>query len=276
MTQHPPVFPFNILPMLNETAHTSEKKELKSVTNLRFEHFNTGHPGDKVDLGAASFIFWKSIWQDTFDELGVTKQVWSDDFLHRELVGFFDNNRPVGLVLFRYLDLNRPSHRSVSYFQNHPKDVLDKSFSPCDLTQVSSHITIDKKWTKSQTDYPLSELLISFCLLDFLQNRKAKRMLAYLRNNRGIQNIFYRHGAEALARNVHAYNVDVDFVQITRAKAHLSTLSGCDQLALYFWNQKLNDRKGAVHDDQSRSNTNFHSATGKPHSQNELGESSFI
>jgi hypothetical protein len=253
---------------MKRAENLSEKSDKKSIFSLRFEKFNTGNPGDKVALCESSFLLWKDIWNHAFEELGVNKKVWSDDFLHRDLVGFFDGDRAVGFVLFRYLDFDRATHRMVSYFQNHPEDVLEKSFGPRDLAQISSHITIHPDWTKSKTDYPMSEILISFLALDFMEHPTASRMLAYLRNSRGIQNIFYRHGAKALAQNVFAYNCEVDFVEITKQEVHLSVLPHCDQVATYFWNQL----KGEKHDTQFGIRSREHSTPFEPRSEIELAQ----
>jgi|GEM_PF-2736393 len=261
--------------MLNEPTHPSEKNDLKSILSLRFERFDTSSPGAKSSLCEKAYLFWRQQWDQTFQELQVDKQNWSDDFLNRELVGLFDNEEPVGLMLYRFLDLSRPSHRAVSYFHNYPPEVMAQVQAPRDTVQVPSHMTVNPNWTKTKTDYPISELLISFCVLGFLENLQAQRMLGYLRKNRSTHSIFYRHGAIAVANDVQAYNVKVDFAIIPRQTARLSTLTNCDQLALYFWNQQYNTIK-RIYDYQPRPNKNINEAFGRQRSPNELGEHQFL
>lgn len=262
--------------MLKLNTHPSEKSEIKSILRLRFERFSTSHPGKKEKLCENAYQFWRSQWDQTFEELKVSKKNWSDEFLDRELVGLFDGEKPVGLMLYRFLDLSRPSSRDVSYFHNYPPEVLEKVLAPKDYVQIPTHMTMDPEWTKTKTDYPISELLISFCLLGFLEKSQAQRMLGYLRKNRSTHKIFYRHGAIAIAENVKAYNVEVDFAVIPRHTARLSTLTNCDQLALYFWNQQWMNRQGVLDDDQSRTNQILYQAARGHNPENELGKSQYL
>jgi hypothetical protein len=273
MTQHPTVFPFTILRMLNETTHTSEKRDLKSILGLNFRLFNTSSPGPHLSLCESSFHFWQNSWEKTFAELNCPQSLWSDDFLHKELGGLFINDQPIGFLLYQFLDLKRPTYQSLSYFKNYPKDLKQKVCADQDQVMAISYMTVNSDWRKTKTDYSISELLISFAVLRFLQS-PAQRLIGYFRNNRGTQNIFYRHGGHPLLQSLMAYNVEVDFAQIIRSSAHLSELPFYDQLALYFWNQDNNHfiNKGTSYDDQSRTNSVLHEATERHNPQFQLGK----
>ena len=226
---------------------------LKKVSELEFHLLSTTTPmfsptmtNPSSQVAAAKqetkkvegcFRLWEKVWAETFLELEVDrKQIKSDDFLHRELGGLFIGNEPVGFMLYSILNLSRRSNFRSSYFNNYPDELFEALVKNGDETMVISYMTIDENWRKSQTDLPISEILMGLAILRFKESR-ADKLLGYFRNNRGTQNIFYRHGGTPLLRSQRAYNVDVDFAEITHANAQLSSLPQCAGSTLRLWNQ---------------------------------------
>lgn len=223
--------------MYLEMATTGTGLTLKQTAELDFHLFKTSNPNEHQLLNERCFDLWERVWKDTFAELNVHhKQVTSDDYLSKELGGLFLGERPIGFLMYHFCDLQRRTHQKMSYFNNYPRPLYENVIANADQTMIITYMTIDPEWRKSQTDLPVSELLIGFSVMRFMESQ-AHRLLGYFRNNRGTNDIFYRHGGLALLKGEQAYNVEVDFAQITKSSAQLSTLPGCGNMTFEKWNE---------------------------------------
>lgn len=227
---------------------------MKKVAELDYYHFSTSNPGSFSLLNEACFDLWEAIWTDTFRELGVSgKQVLSDDFLSKELGGLFLDGKPVGFMLFHFCNVKKRSHQKMSYFNNYPEGLYQRIIAVGELSMVITYMTLAPEWRKASTDLPISELLMGFAVLRFLDSAAA-RLIGYFRNDRGTNDIFYRHGGLKLAEGERAYNVDVDFAQITRASAQLSSVTACAHMTLSKWFQFKN-KNGEFTNENTRTTT---------------------
>jgi hypothetical protein len=222
---------------------------LKQVVDLDFHLFETSNPGEHHSLNEKCFELWEQVWKDTFTELNVHhKQVSSDDYLSKELGGLFLGDRPIGFLMYHFCDMKRRTHQKMSYFNNYPRPLYENVIATGDQTMIITYMTIDPGWRKSQTDLPVSELLIGFSVMRFMESQSS-RLLGYFRNNRGTNDIFYRHGGLALLKGEQAYNVEVDFAQITKTSARLSTRPGCGDMTFQKWIE-FKKRKGEPYYDE--------------------------
>lgn len=209
---------------------------MNSVEGLEFYHFNTGNPGIFKEHCESAFRLWDTQWTETFKELQVEKKIFSDDFLNRELGGLFCGTQAIGFILYTFLDLKLPSNQRVHYSANYPPDLWNAYCEKEDLVMVAGHMTAAHDWRKSNTDFPISELLFSLSVLRFLDS-PADRMITYARNNRKMNDMVYRHGGNPMLQNHLAYNVEVDFIEIPRQQAKISDFSGCAPITINLWNQ---------------------------------------
>jgi hypothetical protein len=222
---------------------------MKQIVDLDFHIFQTSDPGEQTALNERCFELWEHIWIDTFKELQVhDKPVHSDDYLSKELGGLFLGDKPVGFLMYHFCDMKKRTHQKMSYFHNYPKHLYQNVISAQDQVMVITYMTLDPEWRKSLTDLPISELLIGFSVLRFMESQ-SNRLIGYFRNNRGTNDIFYRHGGLALLKGETAYNVEVDFAQITRRSARLSTLPGCADMTFLKWKEHKM-RTGETHHDE--------------------------
>jgi hypothetical protein len=228
---------------------------MNQVRNLTFAHFNTENPGAHLAHCESAFHLWEKQWSETFRELGANKEIYSDDFLNRELTGLFLGTEAIGFVLCTFIDLSRYSHRRLQYSHSHPETLWRVYSESQDQVMSTTYLTLDHDWRKSNTDYPISELIMGLSVLRFLES-PADRLIGYFRNNRGVNEMMYRHGGTPVLVNQIAYNVPVDFIQITRENARLSDWKDCAQLTLDFWtrfkfkktfNSPLNPNKETKH-----------------------------
>ncbi len=209
----------------------------KTVFDLDFKLIRTDRPSQRdARKRTRAFELWQRTWAETFKELGVDRRLNSDDFLHRELGGLFAGDKPIGFMLFHFLDLSDVVWLESAYFNNYPPEIKALHTERPEKVMVISYMTLEPEWRKSETDLPVSELLTSFAVLRFLSS-DAKRLIGYFRNNRRTNEMFYRHGGQPLLKGTSAYNVEVDFAEISRDQAQLSSLAGCGEAALELWNR---------------------------------------
>ncbi len=214
--------------------------ETNDVTRLHYINFNTNNPGIYLNHCNNTYKLWKSQWQNTFSELGVEKKLFSDDFLNRQVCGVFSNEEPIGFILYNILDLKLSSAVDSFYFHNYTEDLVNYQILKKDKALVISYMTLNPKWRKQNTNYSISELLISFVVLE-LNFSDAQRVIGYFRNNRSTNEIFYRHAGKFLQKQS-AYNVDVDFAEIHLGESHLSTQKDHAVLACKMWTSFKNEK----------------------------------
>jgi|GEM_PF-3193445 len=230
---------------------------MKFVEDLGFFHFNTSEPGEFSKHCESAFALWEEQWVSTFAKSKLEIEIFSDEFLNRELGGLFFGTKAVGFMLYSFFDFSKYSSQKARYFKNYPREVWASHHQKKDLVFSPTHMTLHPDWRKSNTNLPISELLFGFSLLRFLDS-SADRLIGYARNDLKMNEVLYRHGGYPLATNLQAYNTPVDFIEISRASAHLSDDDACAEMNLMFWNKT-----------KSRSNhhlqTVLHKRKGKNH-----------
>ncbi|NUN06204.1 MAG: iron-containing redox enzyme family protein [Bdellovibrio sp.] len=182
------------------------------------------------------YDLWQEVWPLTFAELGVNKKMSADEFLDRHIYGLkTSDNKVCGFMLIRDFQANALTLQH-SYFDNYPQVLKQELGNSYESISVITYMTIASQWRKSNTDLPLSEIIMGLCVLHFL-NGSTEKLWGYFRNNRKTQEIFYRHGGIPKAQDHWAYNVQVDVSYITHESAHLSTLQNCKVQTFNFWQQ---------------------------------------
>jgi hypothetical protein len=225
-------------------------KTTLDITKLQYLHFNTSNPLQYTDHCNSAYELWKHQWTNTFSELGVDKKLTSDDFLNRKLCGLFDKDRAVGFILYQNVDLKLNANYETLYFHNYTPDLVNHQKIKRDQVFIISYMTLNPQWRKTNTNFSISELLISFVVLEF-NFSNAQRIIGYFRNNRSTNQIFYRHAGRFLSQKS-AYNVDVDFAEIEIDKSHLSTQKDHAILSLKLWeifhnNHRTRNTKETTH-----------------------------
>ncbi len=228
----------------NVFLHGSEP--IRKVESLSFSLLDSKQFTEDKEKLKSSYLFWKNCWSDTFVELGVQKDNFSDDFLNKEIGGLFLGEKPIGFLMYHFIDLQMAAYRDSRYFKNYPPHLVNTLEKLSGTTMIITYMTVDKHWRRKYTSYSIPELLISYAVLRFLES-SAERILGYFRNEKGTHNIFYRHGGHPILKGEAAYNVEVDFAVIDRNKARLSTRGGCDQLARKKWKDYKQQKLGETY-----------------------------
>lgn len=224
-------------------SNSSEKinSKLLDVTTLEYLNFSTSCPGQYLNECNHAYELWKQQWTDTFAELGVKKTLTSEDFLNRQICGLFKDGKAIGFLLHHELNLNLSSALDSNYFQSYPSSLKDYQKTKNDNVFIVSYMTTNPDWRKSKTNYSISELLLSFAVIEF-SFTKSNRILGYFRNNRSINNVFYRHSGRYLCTEI-AHNIEVDFGEIYQTEASLSEYKDHAVVSLKLWENFYNKKQ---------------------------------
>lgn len=166
------------------------------------------------------YAFWHEIWHSTFRELQGKGIDDSDDFLRQdEICALVNAGDIMGSVSMHWFNLNLKSHMAHSYFNTYPEKVLAE-LGRLNLNTVMAmgQLAVAPQWRKGAVGPLVSEILFGAACRRFLESG-AGAVITYTRNNRGTNNLCYRHGARCLAAKQKAHNVEVDFVTILREEA---------------------------------------------------------
>ena len=214
----------------------------KDVTNLEFLNFNTMDPGPYSQHCENSYLLWKNQWNSTFAELNSDKILYSDEFINREIGGLFKGTQPIAILLYQFVDFKKLYSTDLNYFSNYEKELISRHSKFSDTILIASYFTSEPDWRKQNTNFSISELIVGFVALR-LSFSDANRMLVCLRNNRRINEIFYRHGGELISRDM-AFNVEVDFSEMYSEKAQLSAWKDHAVLTSQLWLNFLKKHRG--------------------------------
>lgn len=212
------------------------KHALKTAFDLRYQVLQPVQQSSaEADLRERVYKLWSSEWSRTFRELEVTSSLHSDDFVRREIGGLFLDQEPISLTLHDSFDISRPSHLDHSYFKDYPVEVMDEYRrlfrGP---VMVASYMTLRWDWRRQHTDVPIAEVIFGLATKRFLES-DAEALITYTRNNKQTNDIVYRHGGVPVMKNVTTYNVDVDYVYITRDTIKDSSAPGVAEAVNTLW-----------------------------------------
>jgi hypothetical protein len=216
--------------------------KLKDISQLDFIHFNTTHPGPYRKHCENSYTLWKKQWTQTFTELNANKELCSDEFINREIGGLFLDSEPIAILFYTLIDFNDISSVDLNYFHSYEAHLIKRHSDFKDTILVASYFTSLPEWRKQNTNYSISEILVGLVTLR-LKFSIANRMVVCLRNNRKINEIFYRHGGVLIQRSS-AFNVEVDFSEMHKESARLSQWKDHAVLTSKLWLTFLNKHRG--------------------------------
>lgn len=191
------------------------------------------------------YRFWKEIWNSTYLELEGQGVKESDEFLRQcEICAVVANNEVIGSLSFQWFDLSLQSHREHSYFQIYPQHVLD-NMAALGATKIMTiaQMAVSPKWRKSSHGPFVSEILMGAACKRMAQ-WGVDGAIAYTRNNRKVNELFYRHGARCLLEQQKQHNVEVDFVIILRNEARPSNVPGLSHEIERLWHNRTDSTGG--------------------------------
>jgi hypothetical protein len=164
---------------------------------------------------------WSDTWKDAFRELDGNDTLFSDDFTRQHEIGaLFHNEDCIALSFFNPQDFRLETSRLDSYFKPWTELIFQKFLNQGEWDcLVSSYFTVHKDWRKSQENISVKDILSGLAIERFLLTNHHF-MVGTLRNNRGMNELGYRFGAEPIMKNLKHHGVEVDVVSFYRDKVH--------------------------------------------------------
>ena len=193
------------------------KRQRVDVTELEFSILTHEVPDNAVKLYNNCFQLWKTLWNETFEELGEEKKVDADEFhVLNELCILHMGEIPIGLISIKWIDLLLEPTLSTSYFKSFPEETLEK-LKQNDLNKVGGigNLVFSKQYRRSNSNIPWAELLVGLCMKRVFE-AGGKSSLCYTRNNRGVDKLAYTYGGNALWKKLVRHNVEVDIITMQK------------------------------------------------------------
>ncbi len=197
---------------------------------LSYQVFTSRWPMDSTSESDYKKLYqcWHSIWAHTFNEIKGQAQLHSDEFDRMgEVVGLYREKQVIGVFCYNWFNLTLPSHANHSYFAAYPEAALNKlKFKGAKTVMTMGYLGVVPEWRKFEKGL-FSEALLGLACKRFLVS-DADFLIATTRNERKVNNLCYRHGAECLVAGHTQHNVSVDVIAVSRESAVIAE----DQQAL--------------------------------------------
>ena len=167
-----------------------------------------------------AYSCWQEVWSDAFSELHPGQRLNSDAFTRQDEIGaLFLGDECIGLTAFSYADFFRPPTLCDSYFNNWPREVIDKVIGHINQEDglpgtvlVVNNLTVRKKYRRSAYGISMKDLLHGIFVSRWLGSQSGV-MIATPRINRRINDICFKWGALPIAKEVPSGHGDyVDLV----------------------------------------------------------------
>lgn len=164
------------------------------------------------------YDFFTDSWSSTFDDLGTSNVNFQTEFSRMQTkVGIFDEGRPIAFHGYNYFDLKFKSDGDHHYFKQFKEPVVDLLKERGIYKAVSmEYMFVDRKYRKI-SGQPMGEVLGGFST-QYFRGASVDAVLAVTRNDRGVDKMCEKYGAETLVNNVSLHGVDVNFMYFTPSK----------------------------------------------------------
>ena len=221
--------------MFSTVEHTPAWMPLNLTLSL-LRGGTTPLPQAADELREQAYAFWHACWIETFREHnGGTFHLPSDSFLLADEIAFIRQDEiPVALCLFNWLDLSRPTDRGLSFFDCvTPKSLTDLA-SP-----NASHAMLTRFFTVAPAYRGSAAMPVKQTFLNIIGHRwdasHVPLLLGTARRERGMPNAMVRMGGKVLESNLQTRGIPVDLVAIRREDRVLSAEPTIASAAQALW-----------------------------------------
>lgn len=172
------------------------------------------------DVYLSAYQHWREMWRMTFRELDGADNLVSDNFTRQdEILALFDQDKCIAMVCNRLIDPALQSHQEDSYFQTWPRDIFDQIQLYNKKVVIGNQITIDPNYRKLQEGTPFKFVLMWLYHRRLLET--ADLALGAVREDKKLDQLFTKFGAEILAAHVIQHNVPVSLIAVWKNKIAL-------------------------------------------------------
>lgn len=197
---------------------------------------------------AAHYAAAYQLWHDVVCEglrsenlSEVADNLQSDGFVSQdEIHVLFNNDKPVGVFAFSWMDLSFKATRQQKYFvSNYPHSVIEK-LQQCanPIIMTMGQLAVHPDWRRSKIGPCVSELLVGFAVKR-LQESPADILLSFSRNNRKTHDLSYRYGAQPIVQNHQSHGIASDILTIHRNDALPSPIEGMQAAVDKLWGLRV-------------------------------------
>ncbi len=166
-----------------------------------------------LDYYNKAYECWLNVWKDAFDELGLPRKLYSDNFTRQtEVDAIFYDGECVGMLFLNWIDCSLAALKNDSYFKLWTDLDFKKLTRDGDKILICSNTTISHKFRRSVCPISMKDLVFYFSCRRFKESA-ADGMTGVTRIAKGIHKLSYRFGAVEIRTNVVNYNQD-DLVDI--------------------------------------------------------------
>ncbi len=206
-------------PVQERSARTSgivpARRGGEELSTERLRYVLSAPRGGGYDADVA-YATWRQVWTETLGELDGAERVFSDDYTRQDEIGvLFHAAACVGMTAFRWVDFTTRRAQEDSYFAAWPASARTALLGAGRRVCIGSYLTVDAAWRGARGPVRVKELLLALAVERFLSS-DADVMAGTLRNDRGMNDLAYRLGARAIARDVRHHGVAVDLVVFER------------------------------------------------------------
>jgi hypothetical protein len=183
-----------------------------------------------------AYGFWLEMWRSTFSEVDPDIELHSDTFVtQREVSAIFLRDQVIALMMYDFRDLSLRAHRDLSSFKYYPAEVLDVlQHDVKGPVMMAGQFTVHPDFRRGQGGPFMSELLAGIALKRFLGST-TQVMIAFTRNDRGMQDLCYRYGAVPLRKGLSAHGIPSDVIAFYRDRIIDSAVPGMAEHVDRLW-----------------------------------------
>ncbi len=215
-------------------------------------------PTELVQHYEAAYLMWRTVWEEAALEIeDFPKKVFSNDFVRQdEILAVFKGDECTSLGFWTELDMSLITSRQDQYFQSWDDESVSK------LTMYGSYIgkysffTVAKNfraWSR-EVNISLTDLQVGLFGYRLLESN-CSAMTGTTRNNRKINFICTRGGAQLLKKDVMQYGSAVDLMAWYRHTA--KPFKEIEHLAKELWLNKITYNQPRRTENVSRKQTTF-------------------
>lgn len=162
-----------------------------------------------------AFETWRTVWEEAANEIeNFPKKVYSNDFTRQdEVLAVFRGDDCTSLGFWTELDMSYEASRADQYFQSWDSESLNQLTKYGMKVGKYSYFTVSKpyrSWSR-EVGISLTDLQVGLFGLRFLDS-DCSAMTGTTRNNRKINLVCERGGAQIIKKNVMQYGSEVDLM----------------------------------------------------------------
>lgn len=172
-------------------------------------------PSWQRSMYESAFETWRTVWEEAALEIeNFPKKVYSNDFTRQdEILAVFHNNECTSLGFWTELDMTLNTSQADQYFQSWDQESLGQLTKYGSQIGKYSYFTVAKPyrtWSR-QMGISLTDLQVALFGYRLLESQ-CSAMTGTTRNNRKINLVCERGGAQVIRRDVMQYGSEVDLM----------------------------------------------------------------